>query len=240
MIQRGCLCALMVGRVGVHDACVHGGPDYSGDDSEDDDDDEDAHESLFGVESVLLQRRNRLGTLAFLSIWIRVTATGGSWQVRPFVASDVAAVGQVYLRSWRAAFGHILTCDVVSDAALLTMSRALVQAPTCVVVTSTSVDGLGDTVVGFAAGGDSAGHLDVLYMDPSAWGTGAAVGLLTVATDRLASGGATPWLWVWELNARALAFYARHGWRDTGETRSRVVGGHVFCYRRLSASSPTS
>jgi GNAT superfamily N-acetyltransferase len=147
-------------------------------------------------------------------------------------------VGRVYQRSWRAAFGSILTVDMVSDAALLTMSRALVQAPMCLVVTLHDRDTVDGTVVGFAAGGDSAGHLDVLYVDPTAWGTGAAGLLLRAATDRLSRTGARPWLWVWKSNARALAFYTRLGWVATGEERTRIIEGHTFCYRKLEAPSP--
>ena len=55
------------------------------------------------------------------------------------------------------------------------------------------------------------------YVDRSAHGTGVAAELMIAAIDAARDlGGAHVWLGVWERNARALAFYAKSGFRDIG------------------------
>ena len=56
------------------------------------------------------------------------------------------------------------------------------------------------------------GELCSLYVARSRWGTGVADALLEASLD-----DSSAFLWVFEANARARAFYARHGFVDTGE-----------------------
>jgi GNAT superfamily N-acetyltransferase len=92
----------------------------------------------------------------------------------------------------------------------------------------------GERVVAFLASGwardeSLAGQglleLAALYVLPPLWGTGLAARLHSHYRDRLqslqASGGV---LDVWERNARALGFYAKHGWTPDGRVRSDADG----------------
>ena len=56
-----------------------------------------------------------------------------------------------------------------------------------------------------------------LYAAREAIGTGVGAALMDAALAEAAARGADAvWLGVWEHNARAIAFYARHGFRDVG------------------------
>jgi GNAT superfamily N-acetyltransferase len=64
-------------------------------------------------------------------------------------------------------------------------------------------------------------ELQRIYLLRSAQGGGRGVALLNACEARARAWGAdTLWLGVWEHNAKALAFYARNGFREVGE--------HVF------------
>jgi ribosomal protein S18 acetylase RimI-like enzyme len=92
-------------------------------------------------------------------------------------------------------------------------------------------------VVGFAATGPplvpadrpdpGRGDLYLIYLDPGVWHRGVGTRLHGAALDRLRSCGFTrAGLWVLDTNDRALRFYRRHGWSDTGRSRiDRGPGG---------------
>jgi GNAT superfamily N-acetyltransferase len=62
------------------------------------------------------------------------------------------------------------------------------------------------------------------YVDKSWHGKGLAPTLMEAAIDRAAASGArTLWLGVWERNARAQRFYAKHGFADAG-SHDFIVG----------------
>ena len=87
--------------------------------------------------------------------------------------------------------------------------------------TITLVDEDDGSPVGYAAYGD--GWLHHFGYVPPLWGTGRADLLHTAVLDGLSAQGArTSYLWVLVDNQRARAFYARHGWQDTG-VREREV-----------------
>jgi diamine N-acetyltransferase len=65
------------------------------------------------------------------------------------------------------------------------------------------------------------------YVDRPFHGAGIAQVLMSEAIDAArALGGATVWLGVWERNPRAIAFYAKSGFRDVG-SHPYVVGSDV-------------
>ncbi|WP_460448047.1 GNAT family N-acetyltransferase [Alsobacter sp. SYSU BS001988] len=67
-------------------------------------------------------------------------------------------------------------------------------------------------------------HLDMLFVDPAAQGTGAGAALLADAEARGARS-----LESFRDNHAARAFYERHGWRLTREYERDVVGGVYAC-----------
>jgi GNAT superfamily N-acetyltransferase len=65
--------------------------------------------------------------------------------------------------------------------------------------------------------GEAPVELGRFYVDRSWHGRGLAQRLMAVVRDAaLALGGRTLWLTVWERNPRAIAFYAKCGFRDVG------------------------
>lgn len=147
--------------------------------------------------------------------------------VREALGSDAQATARVYAESWRAAFGHVLSEEDVPAAVLRERGKGLVSAPMCLVAEQSPGE-----VLGVVAGVPASGHLDVLYVAPDGWGRGAGAALLAAAVARLSATGQRPWLWVWEENQRALAFYRREGWGDDGGRKDAVVGSRTFRYQR--------
>lgn len=135
----------------------------------------------------------------------------------------------MYQRSWRAAFGALLPPDRVPDELLLERGRGLVGRACCLVAVR------GEVLTGVAAGDPATGELEVCYLDPAAWGSGAGTLLLAEIRRRLEAEGARPWLWVWEGNARARRFYEREGWAHTPDHTERVVAG-TSSYVQMSVS----
>jgi ribosomal protein S18 acetylase RimI-like enzyme len=73
------------------------------------------------------------------------------------------------------------------------------------------------------------GEVYALYAHPDSWSTGVGGQLLAAARAALAADGlAESVVWVLERNARARAFYERHGLRPTGERAELRLGGVVL------------
>lgn len=111
--------------------------------------------------------------------------------------------------------------------------------------TSVVVATVAHAVVGFAAAGPplvpvdradpTLGDLYALYLNPDSWGCGIGTQLHATVLDRLrACGFISAGLRVLDGNQRALRFYVRHGWTDTGRTQvDRGPGGIELHERRL-------
>lgn len=68
-----------------------------------------------------------------------------------------------------------------------------------------------------AVRGEAPVEIRRFYVDRPWHGRGVAQRLMAAARDAARDlGGRTLWLNVWERNPRAIAFYARHGFRDVG------------------------
>jgi GNAT superfamily N-acetyltransferase len=91
------------------------------------------------------------------------------------------------------------------------------QQPTC---DQSGTDTLSTTLSTGTADGtadSTAGEVYGFYLHPDAWGSGAAVALMSQSVDRLAARGFTgAVLWVLRDNPRARAFYEKLGWHDSG------------------------
>ncbi len=140
--------------------------------------------------------------------------------VRRATAGDVAAAAAVASASYRAAFAAILPAEALArrDAASFVPRFSAALGRLCVA----EADGL---VVGFSL--VTAGHLDMLFIDPAAQGSGAGRALLAAAE----AGGVVS-LECFRANLAARRFYARAGWHVT-RGYSRVFEGavhdFVFC-----------
>ncbi|ASR39514.1 hypothetical protein BAY61_20715 [Prauserella marina] len=171
---------------------------------------------------------------------------GSVVEVRDATPADAHAIAVVLVRSWRAAYRGLLPDVVLAGLSVAERQRfwanlLTVRPPRTRAVVATTAG----AVVGFAATGPplvsadradpALGDLYVLYLVPGAWGRGIGSRVHAVALDRLRSCGFThAGLWVLDTNERALRFYHRHGWTDTGRSRlDRGPGGAELPERRL-------
>lgn len=167
-------------------------------------------------------------------------------ELRDATLADARAIATVLVRSWRAAYHGLLPDDVLADLSIPEReqfwSHVLTARPP---QTRTVVATTAGAVVGFAATGPplvpadradpTLGDLYALYLAPDVWHRGIGAQLHATALDRLRSCGFThAGLWVLDTNERALRFYLRHGWTDTGRTQlDRGPGGTELHERRL-------
>lgn len=137
--------------------------------------------------------------------------------IRRARVEDAAAITEVHLGGWRAAYRGIMP-DSVLDELDWEARRArwhdnLANGARCLVWES---DG---AVAGFAGFGPcrdddrvGSGEVYALYVAPSAWGSGVAAPLFSAALDALRDEGYEGGvLWVLRDNARARRFYEKAG-----------------------------
>lgn len=151
--------------------------------------------------------------------------------IRDATPTDAHSLASVQVASWRAAYRDLLPDEVldglsVPDLEQVWYARLTPRPPRTGVVVATD----GRRVLGFASAGPpidpaerddpTSGDLYTLYLDPDHWGHGIGAPLHAAALDHLVADGFThAGLWVLDGNRRALRFYLRHGWIDTGRTR---------------------
>lgn len=140
--------------------------------------------------------------------------------------TDLAAVATLFLRCWRTSYAGVLPEHVLAvfdEASARELWRRALEAPGpgtrgVVAVEDRRIRGI--VRMGNDPDDPAVGHVFSLYVDPDAQGGGVGRRLLDEAASWLrAEGLAQATLWVFETNARARAFYARHGWLPDGGTR---------------------
>ena len=152
-------------------------------------------------------------------------------ELRDATPADAHALATVHVASWRAAYRGLMPDEVLAGLSVpereqLWSDRLTAQEARTSVVVATDAG----RVVGFAAAGpplvptdradSTLGVLYALYLDPDRWGRGIGTPLHAAALDRLVTHSFThAGLWVLDGNLRALRFYHRHGWTDTGRTQ---------------------
>jgi GNAT superfamily N-acetyltransferase len=129
--------------------------------------------------------------------------------LRPAVDVEVEAIAAVWHAAWHDAHDAHVPAGLVDDRPL---DYFTVRVPGLIDRTTVAEDQSG--IVGFVTVTDD--ELDLLFVAGSARGSGVAGGLLTESERQIAARFNTAWLEVVTGNARARAFYARQGWRDTG------------------------
>lgn len=137
-------------------------------------------------------------------------------RLRPYRATDEDALIALWQRTWQYAYPSIDFAERLPGwrqrwrAELVPASR----------ITVAEND---EGAVGFVTL-DGSGYLDQLVVAPEAWGSGAADALVDEA-KRQSSGAIT--LLVNADNARAIAFYQRHGFRHTHDDVNPTSGRKV-------------
>ena len=166
-----------------------------------------------------------------------------SVDVRRATVADAEAVALVHLHTWQAAYRHVFPPEELDALPLEPRIRGWTQG-----FADPEGDGFvaGDPICGFAFLRRSdeepeVGELEAIYVDPSAWGTGAGPALLAAGEQALRERGfGEAILWVLEDNPRARHFYVSAGWEHDGgrKTWPRMgVEPYVVRYRkRLSGS----
>ena len=169
-------------------------------------------------------------------------------EVRDATPDDAHAIATVHVRSWRAAYRGLLPDDVlaglsVPDLEQLWLDRlaARPRAPAPSSQPSPAPSPASqqpDRHSALPTATSPPSAIYTLYLDPAVWRRGIGTQLHTAALDRLRSCGFTrAGLWVLDSNERALRFYDRHGWTDTGRTQvDRGPGGSELHERRLHRS----
>jgi GNAT superfamily N-acetyltransferase len=167
--------------------------------------------SVVGPSSVLLLRQVP---------WLEPCGHHGGVESQPRIAriADIPGIRECYLRSWRAAYDSDLSPDVLDLEA--EKRRAFdwaggITADTSAVFVVTNEAG----VVGVVQADESLPaprnrpEITMLYVDPAAWGSGAAAELLHAGLRWIGNRGHNEArLRVVEAHLRARRFYEREGW----------------------------
>jgi ribosomal protein S18 acetylase RimI-like enzyme len=153
-------------------------------------------------------------------------------RVRPARPEDAAAIAEVHVRTWQAAYEHVFGAEALAtldvDQRRARWEEALSEShPGSSAFVAEADD---DRVVGFASTGASGdaegeGELYAIYVLPAAWGSGAGPALMRAAVDSLrAAGFPAATLWVLDDNPRARRFYEREGWVADGRREGVHLG----------------
>jgi GNAT superfamily N-acetyltransferase len=133
--------------------------------------------------------------------------------------TDLDDVVDVFLACWTISYAPLLPAPTLAAMDRGT-ARTLWQAALTDAVAFVAEDAGGVVGVTRCTVAPHSGRVDSLYVHPRAQGTGLGGRLLAACTDHLlAAGAGHATLWVFAPNEPARAFYARHGWRPTGQQR---------------------
>jgi ribosomal protein S18 acetylase RimI-like enzyme len=153
--------------------------------------------------------------------------------VRPARPEDAAAVAEVHVRTWQAAYEHVFGAERLAQLDLEQRRASWTERLSDPEPHRRTLVAEHDAgrVVGFAAVGasrdaDGEGELYGIYVAPEAWGSGAGTALMHAAVASLREGGyPSATLWVLEDNPRARSFYEREGWAlDDGRREGEHLG----------------
>jgi ribosomal protein S18 acetylase RimI-like enzyme len=149
--------------------------------------------------------------------------------VRRARLEDAAAIAEVHVRTWQAAYAHALGAERLATIDASRRRAGWERALTEGDVTAWVADEDGP-IVGFVSIGDSRdaadeGELFAIYVLPGSWGSGAGRELMGAARNALRAAYPTSILWVLEDNPRARRFYEREGWElDGGRKEEALLG----------------
>jgi putative acetyltransferase len=164
--------------------------------------------------------------------------TAPEFAVRSYVAADEEAAIELWQRTWQATYPAI---DFTARLAWWRERWRTELVPTCtikvmtarkVIMASGADAGVpAGEMVGFVTVDPGTGYLDQLVVAPQAWGSPAAAVLLDAAKEIAPSGLD---LRVNQDNARAIRFYAKHGFAISGKDVNARSGAplYVMSWRR--------
>ena len=137
--------------------------------------------------------------------------------VRPAVLRDVPVIRSAYLTSWRAGYQDLLSTDQVEQQAAQRSAydwTAAIEQPYRQVFVAETDQIVGVIELDSDPAGEEMPLVQMLYVIPTAWGTGAAHELLERGVAELSEAGHTTCgLRVAEGQSLARRFYEREGWQ---------------------------
>jgi GNAT superfamily N-acetyltransferase len=131
-----------------------------------------------------------------------------SW--RPATAEDAEALRDLERAANEAGLAHVFVGRPFPDDEVLARWRATLAEP------GVSVRLHEDAFTSW----DTDGRVRHLGVHPRAWRTGLGREAVALAVDGIRASGASPYLWVLELNTRARGLSEHLGWQAAGDTRS--------------------
>ena len=151
--------------------------------------------------------------------------------LRPATPQDAMAVARVHVRSWQAAYRSLLPDEYLDQLRPEDRAQRYDFATTDPAKPHTIVAVEEGVIQGFATTAPSRepdlpnhGELYALYVDPSRWGQGIGLALVSAARSRLYSlGFRHAVLWVMAGNARADRFYRIDGWVPDGHRKTDSI-----------------
>ena len=160
--------------------------------------------------------------------------------VRPARREDAAAIADVHVLTWKAAYEHVFDAERlagIGERRRTQWEGWLADPRPDWRFFVAEEDG---RVLGFAWVGDSRdepgkGELFAIYVLPDVWGSGAGSALMTTALEALCSYSSAT-LWVLEDNPRARRFYEREGWILDGGRRDEELLGMTVAEVRYRIS----
>ena len=149
-------------------------------------------------------------------------------RVRRAELDDAAAIAEVHVRTWQAAYEHVFGAERLAGIDVSSREGLARRFATDPGQDAFVADDDG-RIVGFAASGpaEDAGERELyaIYVMPEAWGTDAGSGLMRATLDAMRERGLRDaHLWVLEDNPRARRFYEREGWAPDGTAESEYLG----------------
>ncbi|MBV8259274.1 MAG: GNAT family N-acetyltransferase [Actinobacteria bacterium] len=153
-------------------------------------------------------------------------------EVRPARVEDAAALAEIHVRTWQAAYEHVFGAERLATIDLERRvgqwQRWLAEPQPHWRVFAAAED---ERVVGFSWLGESRtaadeGELYAIYVLPESWGSGPGPALMAATLEALREDGFRgALLWVLEDNPRARRFYEREGWTTDGTRREEEFLG---------------
>ena len=155
-------------------------------------------------------------------------------ELRAAVVGDAGAIAGVQVRSWQAAYAHLLPPEWLAsmsvDERTAVWARSIAAGEPCVAVAEVAGRTVGFVAFGPSRDKDAAAathEVWALYLEPADWSTGLGRRLLGHALAAMqAAGAASVSLWAIVGNARAARFYERAGLRcDAGSRADFEIAG---------------
>jgi GNAT superfamily N-acetyltransferase len=148
--------------------------------------------------------------------------------VRPATFDDVPEIARVHVASAAAVYGDLIPAGTDQIGRRNAMWTTLLEDPACApFVAEAGGEIVGVLNVAPGVTGPRAGELDLLYVHPDWWGSGAAQQLIEQAHRVLDERFETATLTVLAANPRARRFYERNGWRLQATVVEPHFGGHA-------------